>query len=92
MKAPISAQLHAEYERLQFESTQLASQLVGVLSEPDSDISTTEVSNRRATTISGCEALHRLEYPIDEELETDGKYYASRQKDELIVNPPRNIP
>lgn len=50
-KAPILAQQRVEYERLQSESAQLASQLADALAERDSSVSTaTDVSQRLAKT------------------------------------------
>lgn len=59
-KAPILAQQRAEYERLQFEAAQLASQLADALAERDSSVSTAaDASQRLAKTNRENESLQK---------------------------------
>ncbi|KAH8980106.1 hypothetical protein EDB92DRAFT_1901586 [Lactarius akahatsu] len=79
-RAPILAQQRAEYERLQSEAAQLASQLADALSERDSSASSaTEVSQRLAKTIRENESLQKQLNDLGRQVQTLLKEIARRQ-------------
>ncbi|KAH9056279.1 hypothetical protein EDB87DRAFT_1637584 [Lactarius vividus] len=79
-RAPILAQQRAEYERLQSEAAQLASQLADALSERDSSVSNaTEVSQRLAKTIRENDSLQKQLNDLGRQVQTLLKEIARRQ-------------
>ncbi|KAH8990434.1 hypothetical protein EDB86DRAFT_3080419 [Lactarius hatsudake] len=79
-RAPILAQQRAEYERLQSEAAQLASQLADALSERDSSASNaTEVSQRLAKTIRENESLQKQLNDLGRQVQTLLKEITRRQ-------------
>ena len=79
-KAPILAQQRVEYERLQSESTQLASQLADALAERDSSVSTaTDVSRRLAKTNRENELLQKQLNDLGRQVQALLKEIARRQ-------------
>ncbi|KAH9009576.1 hypothetical protein EDB84DRAFT_1571134 [Lactarius hengduanensis] len=79
-RAPILAQQRAEYERLQSEAAQLASQLADALSERDSSASNaTEVSQRLSKTIRENESLQKQLNDLGRQVQTLLKEIARRQ-------------
>ncbi|KAI9449362.1 hypothetical protein BJY52DRAFT_1215953 [Lactarius psammicola] len=79
-RAPILAQQRAEYERLQSEAAQLASQLADALSERDSSASNaTEVSQRLAKTIRENDSLQKQLNDLGRQVQTLLKEIARRQ-------------
>jgi nucleoprotein TPR len=79
-KAPILAQQRVEYERLQSESAQLASQLADALAERDSSVSTaTDVSQRLTKTNRENELLQRQLNDLGRQVQTLLKEISRRQ-------------
>ncbi|KAH9035766.1 hypothetical protein EDB85DRAFT_841962 [Lactarius pseudohatsudake] len=79
-RAPILAQQRAEYERLQSEAAQLASQLADALSERDSSASNaSEVSQRLSKTIRENESLQKQLNDLGRQVQTLLKEIARRQ-------------
>ena len=79
-KAPILAQQRAEYERLQSEAAQLASQLADALAERDSSVSTTtDVSQRLAKTNRENELLQKQLNDLGRQVQALLKEVARRQ-------------
>jgi nucleoprotein TPR len=79
-KAPILAQQRVEYERLQSESAQLASQLADALAERDSSVSTsTDVSQRLAKTNRENQLLQKQLNDMGRQVQTLLKEIARRQ-------------
>jgi len=79
-KAPILAQQRVEYERLQSESAQLASQLADALAERDSSVSTaTDVSQRLTKTNRENELLQKQLNDLGRQVQTLMKEIARRQ-------------
>jgi nucleoprotein TPR len=79
-KAPILAQQRVEYERLQSESAQLASQLADALAERDSSVSTaTDVSQRLTKTNRENELLQKQLNDLGRQVQTLLKEIARRQ-------------
>jgi nucleoprotein TPR len=79
-KAPILAQQRVEYERLQSESAQLASQLADALAERDSSVSTaTDVSQRLTKTNRENDLLQKQLNDLGRQVQTLLKEIARRQ-------------
>ena len=79
-KAPILAQQRVEYERLQSESAQLASQLADALAERDSSVSTaTDVSRRLKKTNRENELLQKQLNDLGRQVQALLKEIARRQ-------------
>ena len=79
-KAPILAQQRVEYERLQSESAQLASQLADALAERDSSVSTaTDVSQRLTKTNRENQLLQKQLNDLGRQVQTLLKEIARRQ-------------
>jgi nucleoprotein TPR len=79
-KAPILAQQRVEYERLQSESAQLASQLADALAERDSSVSTaTDVSQRLTKTNRENEFLQKQLNDLGRQVQILLKEIARRQ-------------
>ncbi len=79
-KAPILAQQRLEYERLQSESAQLASQLADALAERDSSVSTaTDVSQRLMKTNRENELLQKQLNDLGRQVQTLLKEISRRQ-------------
>jgi nucleoprotein TPR len=80
LKAPILAQQRAEYERLQSEAAQLASQLADALAERDSSVSAaTDISQRLARTSRENDLLQKQLNDLGRQVQALLKEIARRQ-------------